>query len=409
MKVLIINSVCGIGSTGRIATDLIKILKDRGDECKIVYGIGNASNANKEDTIKMNNKLGYYFHNAISRITDRAGFYSTFNTKRMIKKIENYNPDIIHLHNLHGYYINIRVLFEYLEKINKPVVWTLHDCWPITGHCVHFAKNNCEKWKIQCEKCQLKKTYPKSYLLDYSKKNYKQKKNLFTSINNLTIITPSKWLADLVKESYLGIFPIKVINNGIDLDIFKPQKSNFRIEHCLEGKKIILGVAGNWNKDKGLEDFINLSQSLDENYKIVMIGLSQTQLKNLPKSIIGIERTNSLQELAEIYSSADIFVNATYEDNFPTVNLESLACGTPIITYKTGGSVEAVDSKSGIVIPCGDLDALKQTIRNMPDFNKEDVRKRALCFSKEDKYNEYIKLYNNLIKSSNLEREREDL
>ncbi|MEH7159008.1 glycosyltransferase [Neobacillus drentensis] len=393
MKVLIINSVCGIGSTGRIATDLFHTLREEGHDCKIAYGIGTANNVSPEFTIKMNNKYGYYTHNALSRITDKAGFYSSRATRNLIKQIEEYDPDIIHLHNLHGYYINVNILFDYLSKANKPVIWTMHDCWPITGHCTHFDLINCSKWKDGCFNCPQKSEYPKSYFLDKSKENYALKKELFTSVKNMTIITPSNWLTEIIRKSYLGNYTVRTIHNGIDLNVFKPTESSFKEKNMLIGMKIVLGVANAWNSRKGLNDFIRLSEMLDENYKIVLIGLTKEQIAALPKNILGIERTNSIQELAEIYSDADVFVNPTYEDNFPTVNIEALACATPVITYRTGGSPEAIDSNCGQVIDVGDVNKLCEAICTLPSYDPNLILVRASQFERTKKYKEYIDYY----------------
>lgn len=341
MRILQINSVCGTGSTGRIATDIYDILKENGHECCIAYGRGDAPAG--YNTIKIGNKYDIYYHALMNRITDKHGFYSGAATKKFIKQVEEYNPDVIHIHNIHGYYINIEILFSYLKQSNKPVILTLHDCWSFTGHCAYFTYVGCDKWKYGCYECPQLETYPRSIFFDGSKGNYQKKKQLFTGFHNLTIVTPSKWLAGLVKESYLGEYPVKVINNGIDTDIFKPTESDFRSRYGLENKYIILGVANIWDKRKGLDDFIELSKQLDDKSQaIVLVGLSEKQLKTLPKNIIGIKRTNSIKELAEIYTAANIFFNPTYEDNYPTVNLEAQACGTFVVTYDVGGSLECL-------------------------------------------------------------------
>lgn len=393
MKVLIINSVCGVGSTGRIVTDLFHTLRMEGHDCKIAYGVGTARNVSPDDTIKINNKFGYYVHNAFSRITDKAGFYSTLETRMLINQIKEYDPDLIHLHNLHGYYINIKILFEFLAVANKPVLWTMHDCWPITGHCAYFDFANCFKWRQGCSNCPEKDQYPKSYFLDRSEKNYALKKQLFTSVKNMMLITPSEWLADIMRQSFLGKYRVKTIPNGIDLNVFKPTKSSFKNKNGLAGKKIVLGIANAWNARKGLNDFLRLSNMLDENYIIVLVGLTKKQFANLPSNILGIERTNNTQELAEIYSAADVFVNTTYEDNFPTVNIEALACGTPVITYKSGGSPEAVDSTCGLVIDTGEINKLCDAIRMLPQYDLTNILQRAFKFERTAKYNEYIECY----------------
>lgn len=354
MKVLMINSVCGIRSTGRICTDLAEVLEQQGHECKIAYGRETVPEKYQKYAVRIGSDLGVKIHALQSRIFDNTGFGSKKDTERFIEWVKEYNPDVIHLHNLHGYYINIEVLFNYLADANKPVIWTLHDCWSFTGHCAYFSYVGCDKWRTGCNNCIQKKSYPASKFFDRSCKNWLEKKELFTKVKKMTLVTPSKWLAGLVKESYMGKYPVEVIPNGIDLNVFKPTPSDFREKNGLVGKKIILGVASVWDKRKGFDDFIELSKIIDDNTKIVLVGLSKTQLKNLPQNILGIERTNSTKELAEIYTAADVLFNPTYEDNYPTVNLEAQACGTPVVTYRTGGSVESVPEEN-IVSCCKDL------------------------------------------------------
>jgi len=396
MKVLQINSVCGIGSTGRIATDIHQILEAQGHESWIAYGRGEAINCS--NTIKIGNKLDNYKHVALTRIFDLQGFGSVQATKDFIKEIEFLDPDVIHLHNLHGYYLNIEILFNYLKRANKPVIWTLHDCWSFTGHCSHFDYVGCERWKIGCYNCPEKKMYPGSLLMDNSQKNYHSKKEIFTGIKNLTIISPSEWLAKEVKESFLGEYPIQVINNGIDLNLFKPTEGEFRKTYNLENKFIILGVASIWTERKGVNFFIELAKELTKDEIIILVGLTQNQKNKLPKNIIGITRTNNIKELAEIYTTADVFLNPTLEDTFPTTNLESIACGTPVITFNTGGSPECISEETGRVIEKSDLNSLKERIEylktNIKMFNDDVLRKTAVSkYNKEDKYNEYISFY----------------
>lgn len=393
MKILQINSVCGIGSTGRIATDLYKVLKDQGHECKIAYGRGNAPD--DIESIKIGSKFDNYTHVFKTRVFDKHGFGSVSATKKFIEEVEEYDPDIIHLHNIHGYYINIEILFNYLKEVNKPVVWTLHDCWAFTGHCAYFDYVRCDKWKIGCNKCNQKQCYPTSNILDNSKFNYEKKKELFTSIKNMTIVTPSKWLVNLVKQSFLGKYPVEVINNGIDLGIFKPTESNFREKYNLQDKFIVLGVASVWEERKGLKYFIELSKELSDDYKIVIVGVTEKQKKDLPKNILAITRTNNVKELAEIYTIADIFVNPTLEDNFPTTNLEALACGTPVITFDTGGSSECIKNENGFIINDANTNQLIKYInRNIINkFKADNIIKSSKIFDKNYKYLEYINLY----------------
>lgn len=398
MRVFIVNSMCGSGSTGRIVSDTYNILKKLGHDVKIAYGLGQVSRVNRDDVIKVNNKFGYYTHNILSRITDKTGLYSKKQTRKLVNEIERFRPDIIQLHNLHGYWMNYKILFEYLLKVNIPVVWTLHDCWAFTGHCAHFDYCGCEKWVKQCRACPQLREYPMCYLSGNVINNYKLKKKLFSGVQNLTIVTPSQWLASLVKKSYLKSYPIKVINNGIDLNAFRSQFSNVRKHYSLETKIIVLSVANVWNEKKGYEDIQTLSELLSDNYQIIIVGLSEKQMQSIPKKIIGIQRTNSIHELAEIYSSADVFVNLTYEDTFPTVNIEALACGLPVVTYQTGGSPEILDKTCGVIVKKGDVNALPSAIKTAYGLKREDACERSHIFDKFDKYMEYVRLYEQILK-----------
>ena len=400
MRVMLINAVCGIGSTGRIVSDMWSLLKSKGHDVKVVYGVGIARNVDEADIIQCNDMRGYYVHNAIARITDRAGFYSVNQTKRLIRRIKEFSPDLIHLHNLHGFYINIKLLFEYLAKADIPVVWTLHDCWSMTGHCAHFIYNGCTKWKTGCHHCSQKKEYPISLVMDQSWRNYKDKKRLFTSVPNLTICTPSQWLADIVKQSYLGNYPVCVMPNGIDLEVFKPTPSKFREEYGIGNRKMILAVSNVWSPKKGFLDVCKLADMIDtQEYALVIVGVTEEQKKQLPASIVAITRTQNVQQLVEIYSTADVFINPTYEDTFPTVNLEALACGTPVVTYNTGGSVEAIDAASGAVVEQGNVAQLLEVVQHISEWNRASALCRGKLYGKHDKYEEIIELYFSIVSS----------
>ena len=380
-----INSVCSIRSTGRICTDIANKLEQEGHECKIAYGRENVLSEYEKYAHRITSPLEVKIDGVKSRLFDNAGLNSKRATKKFIKWVEKYDPDLIHLHNLHGYYINIEVLFEYIKRKNKPVIWTMHDCWAFTGHCSHFARINCDKWLSGCHHCPKKKGYPSSVFLDNSKRNYHKKKAVFAGVENMTIVTPSKWLASLVEQSFFKGTKIQVINNGINTDIFKPTQGNFREKYGLQNKKILLGVASAWSESKGLYDFVKLSEKLDDNYKIVLVGLTESQCAELPTQILAITRTTNINELAEIYSTADLFINPTYGDTYPTVNLEAQACGTPVVTYKTGGSVESVPS--GNVVDTGDIEGLMSIVAN------ENLSIKEGDFSLKQMVNQYINLY----------------
>lgn len=390
MKILQINSVCGYGSTGRIVVDLYDKLIENGHECIVAYGRGKSPKRIRN--IKIGNNFDLFWHIFITRMFDKHGSGSIRATKKLIKQIDEYNPDVIHLHNIHGYYINIKILFEYLKKLNKPIIWTLHDCWSFTGHCAYFDYINCEKWKVSCEKCLQKGAYPASFM-DNSKNNYNMKKELLKDLKKMTLVTPSKWLANLLKESFLKDNNIETIHNGIDLSVFKPLQSDIRKKYKLENKKIILGVASKWEKRKGLDTFIKLSNDLNDSYKIILIGISKKDKKKLPENIIAISRTNNVKELVEFYSMADIFINPTLEDNFPTTNLEALACGTPVITYKTGGSIEPINEECGIIVEKGNIKQLIDVIKNFNKNKYSGCIEQSKKYDKNEKYEEYIQLY----------------
>ena len=393
LKVFQINSVCGTGSTGRIVCDIKDMLELKGHKCQIAYGRGFYDDPN---CIKIESDLVFKAHVFFSRITDRQGFYSSAATKRLVRSIEHFEPDIIHLHNIHGYYLDIRVLFEFLKRYKRPVVWTLHDCWAFTGHCAYFSYADCNKWKTGCGQCPQKYSYPASFVLDDSKKSFAEKKRLFTGVENLNIVTPSNWLGGLVKESFLKDFPVKTIYNGLDLNVFKPSKSDFKEKNGLKGKKIVLGVANIWEKRKGLKDFIELSKILPIDYKIVLVGLSEKQISSLPKEILGISRTENTQKLIEIYSSADVYVNASVEETMGLTTVEAMATGTPAIVYNATALPEVVDEKSGVIVSAGDINALYKMIVNM-NLKSEDCILKAKDFEKNKQYELYMELYEKIL------------
>lgn len=392
IRVLQINSVCGIGSTGRIATDIHQVLKEQGHESYIAFGRDEPKNC--DTAIRIGTSWDTYAHVALTRIFDKHGFGSKRATRAFLREVDKLNPDVIHLHNIHGYYLNVELLFDYLKAADKPVIWTLHDCWAFTGHCSHFDYIGCDKWKTECFSCPQKGEYPKSVLFDNSRDNFIRKKTAFTGVKNLTIVTPSQWLAGLVGDSFLGGYPVKVINNGIDLSVFKPTPSDFRQRYSLENKFIILGVANVWTEKKGLQYFLELSSYLSSDEVIVLVGLTEKQKAALPSGIIGITRTDSVTELAEIYTASDVFVNPTLEDNFPTTNLEALACGTPVITLDTGGSGESIDGTCGYI----GLKDILSFIRIVKTTGKKVYEENSLnrarrLYDKRARFGDYISMH----------------
>ncbi len=402
MRLLQINTVINSGSTGRIAEEIGSKVIEAGGESFIAFG-RKAERPSKSHKIQIGNQQDIFLHGIGTRLTDKHAFFSKRATEKLIEEVIKIHPDIIHLHNLHGYYLNINVLFDYLSTIDTPIVWTLHDCWPITGHCSHFSYINCEKWKTHCINCPQKKEYPASFLLDNSYSNFETKRKLFTSIKNLTLIPVSHWLENLLRKSFLHTYPIQVIHNGINLDVFKPIPTHrIKEKYNLYDKFVVLGVASIWDKRKGLADFIKLSRLLRNDEILILVGLTDKQIKSLPQNIIGIQRTENVNELAELYSCADIFANPTWEDNYPTTNLEAISCGTPVVTYKTGGSPESISADTGFVVEQGDITALRKVLNevksNGKKFYQEACRKRALSlFRKEDRFEEYMLLYEKLL------------
>ena len=401
MKIAAIN-VLPNGSPATIMRGILEVAEKEYQADTISF-YGNWKNCPKKYDSSI--RFGFRFENYLSAIiAQRFGLQnrgSFFGTLSLLHKLKKFNPDIIHLHNLHLWCINVPILFKYIKKKNIKVVWTLHDCWAFTGRCPHFQIVSCDKWKKGCYKCPYPKNeYPKS-LCDNTKKMWLNKKNWFSNVKQMIIVTPSKWLSLLVKESYLNQYPIIVINNGIDLNVFKPTQSNFRNKYEIEdGKKIILGISFNWEHRKGLDVFIELSKKLSDKFQIVLVGTNENVDKILPSNIISIHHTNNKKELCEIYSASDIFVNPTREDNFPTVNIESIACGTPVITFDTGGSAEIIDSTSGITVKQNDINGIIDAIKDICENNIIDKRnclKRAELFDHNSKYREYIELYNDFL------------
>lgn len=398
MRLLQINVTCNWGSHGTIAESISRLAMQRGWECYTAFGRGDAKSAT--EVIRIGNTFDIYVHGVESMLLDDHGLGSRRATKGLIDRISEIQPDIIHLHNIHGYYLNYKILFDFLKRYNRPVVWTLHDCWSFTGHCSHFEWNGCDRWKSGCHDCEFKKGYPTSLLFERSRRNYDLKMASFTSVANLTLVPVSEWLERLLRESFLRDCNIRTIHNGIDLGVFRPMIAE---SPTPKESRHILGVASVWPQSKGLADFIRLRELLPENYRITLIGLSEKQIHQLPAGIHGIGRTNNVEELVGYYNEADVFVNPTYEDNFPTVNLEALACGTPVITYNTGGSPEAIDERTGVVVEQGNVASLAAAIREMmaTPLSSSDCRERAEALFNRDKcFEEYINLYERLLSRS---------
>lgn len=394
-KLVQINVVCN-GSTGRIMEQIQKKAEEDGWETYSFFGRGKPSNSK---CYKIGNKFSIMYDVFLTRILDKHGHGNKKVTRKLIKKIKEIDPDVIQLHNIHGYYINIQILFNYLKKCNKKIVWTLHDCWAFTGHCAYFTFPKCDKWKEGCQgKCLRKKDYPKCLFKSNAESEYNLKKEFFSNINNVTIVTPSNWLAQLAKDTFFNKYDIKVINNGIDLNVFKPTRTiDVRAKYNIpKEKRIILGVAAIWNKRKGLEDFIKLNQIIDTNkYVIVLVGLKKRQIKKLPSNMIGIQKTENLEELANLYTASYVFVNPTLEDNFPTTNLEAMACGTFVIAYNTGGNGESIKNCNGKIVNSNDYKEIKDAINILKNNKYEEIKciNEAQKYDSTRKYLEYIRIY----------------
>ncbi len=390
MKVVQINATCGVGSTGKICVGISEILTENNIENYILY----SSKGNGYPLgVQCSNDRYIKFQALRSRIYGNYGFNSQRATQRMIDQLEKIRPDIVHLHNIHGHDCNLEMLFDYFKRNKQKLIWTFHDCWAFTGYCTYFDMAKCNKWKDECKNCIQKRDF--SWLFDKSTLLCETKKRLFEGLD-LTIITPSQWLANLVKQSFLQNYPVKVINNGIDLSVFQPRENDFRKKYGLEGNKVILGVAFGWDKRKGMDAFVELAGRLPSEYSIVLVGTDDKTERQLPDNVISIHRTQNQQELADIYSSADVFVNPTREENYPTVNMESIACGTPVLTFRTGGSPEMLDETCGSVVDCDDIDALEKEIIRICEekpFSKEACIKKAGEFDKNERFKEYLELY----------------
>lgn len=393
-KLLQINVTANWGSTGKIAESIGMAALKAGWESYIAYG--RWCNSSNSQLIKIGGRFDVYFHFAEQRVRDNEGLCSRRATRRLINQIEVIKPDVVQLHNIHDHYLNYRLLFEYLNQTDIKVVWTFHDCWAFTGHCFHFVTKNCKKWKTGCYECPMKNVFPKT-LFDKSKEHYELKKKLFCGNKNLTIVPCSDWMAGYVKQSFLKDKRIEVIKNGVDLNVFKPSGVAGKVDDFN-----VLAVSNVWNEDKGLSDIFKMRKLLPESYRITIVGLTSKQVDALPAGIVGIERTQNVQELVRLYSEASVLINPTYADTFPTVNLEALACGTPVITYRTGGSPEAIDENTGVVDEQGDVESMAEAIKSVCSKDRkqytEACRKRAeKYFDKNKCFEKYIQLYEGLL------------
>lgn len=400
MKLLQINVSQNVGSTGKIVEQIGELVKSKGWESYVIAG----RHFNKTTSFSMpiNNKLQVLWHVLISHMFDFDGLGSYWATKRIVHKIDDIKPDIIHLHVIHEAYINYPVLFTYLKKVDIPIVWTFHDCWAFTGHCTHFDFIGCEKWITHCSHCPSGYNRRKLEIMHNSFFNYSLKKKCFTSVKNMTIVCVSEWLARLTKKSFFSKYPVQVIHNGIDINVFYPRQSQLRAELSMTDDFIVIGVANGWGRRKGFYDFIEVARRMPV-WKFIMIGNIESYLEQFPQNITTIAFLHSQDELAAYYSISDAFLNVTYEDSYPTVNLESIACGTPVVTYNTGGSPESIKDEVGYVVEKGNVDGLLEALRRIKKKGKghyltECVDYASRKFRKEDCFEKYYELYKRFCK-----------
>lgn len=400
-KLLQISIEVNSGSVGRIAEQIGTVAIANGWESYITYARNH--NPSRSKTIKIGSKFDVLWHGVETRILDNHCLSSRRATKKLITEIKEIAPDIIQLHHIHGYFINMRILFEYLASVDIPVVWIMHDCWAFTGHCAYFDYIGCSKWLTECNKCPLTHSYPASFCIDRSKTNYNLKRDLFTSVKNLTIVSVSQWLGRLVEQSFLSNISNTIIYNGVDVDVFSPNIiPNDNIQHLTKNRKVLLGVASTWENRKGLNDYIMLNSMLSKDYVIVLIGLSTKQIKMIPNSMIGIERTENVQELAEWYCASDILLNLSYEETFGLTTVEGMSCGTPSIVYNATASPELVTPETGLIVEKGDikgiLSAIKIIMKKGKVFYSKSCREQVLRrFDKNKRAQDYINLYTNKI------------
>ncbi|MBE6763300.1 MAG: glycosyltransferase [Ruminococcaceae bacterium] len=392
MKIVQINTTCGVGSTGMICVGISRLLTEQQIENYILYS---SKTNGYEKGISCSDDRYIKIQALKSRLFGNYGFNSAAATRKMIRELDRIQPDLVHLHNLHGHDCHLEQLFSYFKAKNIKLIWTFHDCWAFTGYCPHFAMHHCNKWQTTCSHCVQRREY--SWLFDRSKQVFLRKKRLFEGLD-LTIVAPSQWTADMAGQSFFKGYPVKVIYNGIDVSVFQPTANTFKEDHGIApDKKIVLGVAFDWGPRKGLDAMIELATRLDpQQYQVVLVGTNDEVDKQLPPSILSIHRTQNQTELAKIYTAADVFVNPTREEVLGLTNIEANACGTPVVTFRTGGSPECIDESSGVVVEAEDTEAMiAQVVRicQTQPFEAAKCRERALRFDKNERFREYVRFY----------------
>lgn len=405
-KLLQINPVLRVNtSTGRIMQEIGELAMLHGWKTYMAYSKGrDGIKECKSEIVPVGDVWSTAWHGLETRLLDRHGLASDRATREFVKRIEKIAPDIVHIHNIHGYFLNYRILFNFLSRSGIPVVWTVHDCWLYTGHCYYYSYAGCNKWQTGCGHCPQKKEFPASYFSDRSHRNWLDKKTAFTSmpLDKLTIVPVSDWIREEMSRSFLKDYHFQVIHNGINTEVFDVYDATaVRQQYSLGDKHIFLGVASIWSREKGLADFIKMSELIGQDEVIVLVGIKPEDMKLLPKNVVAIARTENIRQLAELYSAADVFINPTWQDNYPTVNLEAIACGTPVVTYRTGGSIEAITDTTGFIVEQGDVaglvDAARCIIRRGKEAYRNVCRQYAVAnFRKEDRYADYLNLYRQL-------------
>lgn len=400
-KLLQINPVVRLNtSTGRIMKEIGEIAIAAGWESWIAYsGARDGVPQHSSQLIPVGNKLDLALHAVATRLFDAHGLVSRRATKRLIRRIREIDPDIVHIHNVHGYWLNYPLLCRYLQESGKPVIWTVHDCWLYTGHCYYYSAVRCERWQTGCGHCPQKRAFPASWLFDRSARNWRDKQRAFGSLPRLTIVPVSDWIRGEMSRSFLKDKRFQVIHNGIDLEVFRPEAATGAGQPA---GTVILGVATLWHEEKGVRDFVALAGMLRPDEQLVLVGrMSEKQRAAFPSKVRLVERTENVAKLAELYAGATAFVNPTWQDNYPTVNLEAIACGTPVVTYRTGGSIEAVTEGTGFVVEQGDVAGLLARVRELAALDRQTVRERCRShalrhFNKYERYQDYIRLYEDL-------------
>ncbi len=398
MRVFELNTFCGKGSTGRIAAQIARLVEQEGGRCEIGFGAGEPSS----DTLDIAYRIGVpaerKLHGAMRKLIDGEGLGSKTGTAKLIRHMESFKPDVVHLHNIHGCYLNHKLLFDWLRRCGLPIVWTLHDCWPFTGHCAYFDYAGCEKWRDGCNNCPQQRGYPVCYGIDRSSANYKRKRRLFTSLDKLTLVAPCEWMKKPLSASFMKDIPVRIVYNGVNAEVFKPTESGLREQYGIGGAKLLLSVASDWDERKGLRYLVEAAHKLGDAYRFVVLGLEDGQRETLPANMLGLGRTESQAELAAWYTAADCLVNPTMEDNMPMVNPEALSCGTPIAAFDTGGCAEAVGEDCGAIVPKGDVNDLCEAIKRICSEPKptEACLARAARFDEKATFKGYIDLYREL-------------